>query len=66
MEQLKKLLKKLFELWIKKRWLTEINRAVVRYNKSRDILYQDTCVLVDLVEEYNKRYSDSPIKVKRI
>ena len=33
MGELKQLLKKSFELWIKKRWLKEINRAIDRYNK---------------------------------
>lgn len=64
MEKFKELLKRSFELFVKKRWLKEIDSAVNSYNKSRDKLQRDTYVLSVLIKEYNERYPDSPLQVK--
>ena len=66
MRQFKTLLRDSFELLVKKHWLKEINKAVDRYNKSRDKLQADTHVLVELVKRYNKIYSNDPLQVKCI
>jgi hypothetical protein len=66
MEKLKDLLKRSFDLLVKKRWLKEINRAVDRYNKSRDRLQADTHVLTELIKRYNEIYSKDPLQVKHI
>ena len=64
MKELKKLIKESFELFVKKRWLKEIESIVNSYNKSRDKLQRDTYVLYVLIKEYNERYPDSKFKVK--
>ena len=64
MKELKKLIKESFELFVKKRWLKEIDSAVNSYNKSRDKLQRDTYVLSVLIKEYNERYPESPLQVK--
>ena len=64
MKELQKLIKESFELFVKKRWLKEIDSAVNSYNKSRDKLQRDTYVLSVLIKEYNERYLDSQFKVK--
>lgn len=58
MEKFKDLLKRSFALWVKKRWLNEINRAVDRYNKAKDKAARERYVVNTLIEEYNKRYHE--------
>lgn len=53
------LLKRTFELWVKKRWLKEINKAVDRYNKTYAKATREHYVMSKLIEEYNKLYSDN-------
>ena len=59
MEKLKELLKKSFELWVKKRWLNEINRSVDRYNKYKDKAAREQYVLNCLIKEYNEIYHEN-------
>ena len=58
MEKFKELLKRSFDLWVKKRWLNEINRSVDRYNKHKDKANRERYVLNKLIEEYNKIYHE--------
>ena len=58
MENLKKLIKSSFDLWVKKRWLNEINRSVDRYHKYRDKADRERYVLNKLIEEYNNIYHE--------
>ena len=64
MEKFKALLKRSLDLWVKKRWLKEIDRVVNNCNKSRDKLQRDTCVLAVLINRYNELYPDRPFKAK--
>lgn len=66
MEKLKELLKRSFDLWVKKRWLKEIDRAADSYNKSKDKLQRDTHVVSVLIEEYNKLYPESQLQTKLV
>ena len=58
------LIKKEFELWVKMRWLKEINKV----NKKRDKLYEDykrQCYVADeLCKEYIKKYPNEIKKEK--
>ena len=58
MEKLKELLKSSFELWVKKRWLKEIDRSVDRYNNYKDKAAKEQYILNSLIKEYNKIYHD--------
>jgi hypothetical protein len=55
---LKKLLKESFELWVKKRWLKEIDSSVTRYNKHKDKANREKYVMNRLIEEYKKIYNE--------
>ena len=64
MDKLKELFKKSFDLWIKMRWLKEIDRAINRYNRVLDRhkkLFNKVCrerhIMNELIKEYNERYS---------
>lgn len=59
MEQLKKLLKESFELWAKKRWLKEIDRAIDRYRKTYAKASREHYVMQQLIKEYNKIYNEN-------
>ena len=52
------LLKRTFELWVKKRWLKEIDRAVDRYKKAYAKANREHYVMNKLIEEYNKIYGE--------
>ena len=58
MEKVKELFKRSFELWVKKRWLNEINKSVDRYNKYKDKAAREQYVLNSLIKEYNKIYHE--------
>ena len=58
MEKFKELLKRSFDLWVKRRWLNEINRSVNRYNKYKDKAAREQYVLNSLIKEYNKIYHE--------
>ena len=58
MEKLKELLKSSFDLWVKKRWLKEIDKALTNYQKSKDKAKRDYYVLAKLLDEYKKIYNE--------
>ena len=58
MEKLKQLLKESFELFVKKRWLKEIDRAVDRYKKAYAKATREHYVMNKLIEEYKKIYGE--------
>jgi hypothetical protein len=59
MSIIKDLLKRSFELWVKKRWLKEIDRAVESYKKAQAKAKREYYVMNKLIEEYNKLYSNT-------
>jgi len=59
---IKDLFKRSFDLWVKKRWLKEIDRAVERYKKASDKASRERYVLNKLLEEYSKIYGDDLCK----
>lgn len=58
MQQIKKLLKESFALWVKKKWLKEIDRAVERYKKAQAKAESERYVMSRLLEEYKKIYGE--------
>ena len=58
MEKLKELFKRSFDLWVKKRWLKEIDRAVDRYKKTYAKATREHYVMNKLIEEYKKIYGE--------
>lgn len=64
MQELKKLLKESFELWVKKRWLKEIDRAIERYKKTYAKATREHSVMNRLIEEYKKIY-DGDVRSKK-
>ena len=58
MEQLKKLIKESFELWVKKRWLKEIDRSIDRYKKTYAKACREHYVMQTLIKRYNEIYNE--------
>jgi hypothetical protein len=58
MDKFKELLKQSFDLWVKKRWLKEIDRAVDRYKKAYAKATREHYVMNKLIEEYKKIYGE--------
>jgi hypothetical protein len=58
MQELKKLLKESFELFVKKRWLKEIDRSIDRYKKAYAKATREHYVMNKLIDEYNKIYNE--------
>jgi hypothetical protein len=58
MQKLKELIKQSFELWVKKRWLKEIDRAIDRYKKTYAKATREHYVMNKLIEEYKKIYGE--------
>lgn len=58
MQKLKELLKQSFELWVKKRWLKEVERAIDRYKKTYAKATREHYVMNKLIEEYKKIYGE--------
>ena len=58
MEKFKDLLKRSFELWVKKRWLKKIDRAVDRYNKTKTEANYERYVIAVLLEKYKDKYGE--------
>ena len=58
MEKCKDLLKRSFELWVKERWLKEIDRAVDRYNKVKTEADYQRYVIDVLLEKYKTKYGE--------
>ena len=58
MDKFKELMKRSFDLWVKKRWLKEIERAVDRYKKTYAKATREHYVMNKLIEEYKKIYGE--------
>ena len=58
MEKFKELLKRSFYLYVKKKWLKEIDKAVDRYNKAKSRAESEQYVMIKLIEEYKKIYHE--------
>ena len=67
MNELKKLIKETFDLWIRKRWLKEVNKACdkywktkekvdKRYKKDQEKLSRYSHVASIMIKEYKDRY----------
>ena len=52
------LLKRSFELFVKKRWLKIIDKEVNKYNKIKRKLFRQQYVVNSLLEEYKKIYGE--------
>ena len=52
------LLKQLFELFVKKRWLKTIDKECDKYKKLKSKLFRQQYVVNSLLEEYKKIYSE--------
>lgn len=53
------LIKKSFELFVKKRWLRTIEKETDKYNKIKNTLLQQQYVVNSLLEEYKKMYGEN-------
>lgn len=56
------LIKMNFNLWVKMRWLKEINKVVDERNKAYKKYTRKALVLEDLLKEFNKKYPNDVIK----
>ncbi len=54
----KGLLKRTFDLWVKKHWLKEIDMSIDRYNRYKNKAAREQYVLDCLIKEYNKIYHE--------
>lgn len=73
MNELKTLIKETFELWVRKRWLKEVNKACDKYIKAKEKIdkqhKQDqekltrySYVAMMMVQEYKDRYGMEDLK----
>jgi hypothetical protein len=62
MSELKELIKKSFDLWVKMRWLKTIDKEVKKRRKYFFKYKRQEYVVNKLVEEYNNLYADFKIK----
>lgn len=53
-----KLLKRSFDLFVKKRWLKTIDKECDKYNKIKSKLYRQQYVVHALMKEYKKLYGE--------
>jgi hypothetical protein len=58
MDKFKELMKRSFDLWVKKRWLKEIDRAIDKYKKTYAKATREHYVMKKLIEEYKKIYGE--------
>jgi hypothetical protein len=58
MDKFKELMKRSFDLWVKKWWLKEIDRAIDKYKKTYAKATREHYVMNKLIEEYNKIYGE--------
>ena len=56
---LRELLKSTFEIWCKKRWLKEIDRAIDRHHKAVTKANREFFVVKRLVGRYNEIYNEN-------
>lgn len=52
------LLKRTFELLVKKRWLKTIDKECDKYNKTKSKLSRQQYVINSLIAEYKKKYRE--------
>lgn len=52
------LLKRSFELFVKKRWLKIIDKECDKYNKIKSKLFRQQYVVDSLLAEYKKKYGE--------
>jgi ribosomal protein S27AE len=64
MEKLKQLLKESFELFVKKRWLKEIESAIERYKKTYAKATREHYIMQVLINRYNELYPKEPLRTK--
>ena len=64
MEKFKDLLKRSFDLWVKKRWLKEIDKMIKSYKKFSDRASRDLYVMNTLIKRYNELYPEARLNVK--
>lgn len=62
MNELKEMIKKSFDLWVKMRWLKTIDKEVKKRRKYFFKFKRQEYVVNKLVEEYNNLYADSKLK----
>lgn len=62
MDMFKELMKRSFDLWVKKRQLKEIDRAIDKYKKTYAKATREHYVMNKLIEEYKKIYGEDPYK----
>lgn len=55
---MRELLKRSFDLWVKKRWLKTIEKETDKCNKLSKKLLIQKCVLNSLLDEYMKIYGE--------
>lgn len=53
------LLRRSFEIFVKKCWLREIDRAIDRYQKTQKKANREFHVMKALIERYNKLYNEN-------
>ena len=59
------LLKRSFELFVKKRWLKTIDKETDKYNRLKRKLFRQQYVVNALLEEYMKKYGEDLRKPKK-
>ena len=64
MKELKKLIKESFDLFVKKRWLKEIDKMFKSYKKYSDRASRDLYVMNTLIKRYNELYPEASLNVK--
>ncbi len=53
------MLKKIFILICKTRWLRVINREIAKHRKLKDKCLKQTFIINHLVEEYNEKFNEN-------
>ena len=64
MKELKELLKKRFELFVKMQWLKTINQEVEKRNKYYENYQREVYVVAKLIEEYEIKFGELIVKAK--
>ena len=58
MSELKAMIKQSFELFVRRRWLAEIDKVIKDYEKTNRKLLRQKYVLKELLLEYERRYHE--------
>jgi hypothetical protein len=62
MDELKQMIKESFDLWVKRRWLSIIEKESRKGKKLLDKYYRQVYVVNRLLEEYVQRFPKTPEK----